>query len=270
MRTRVQIWLAVLLVAVAGGIGWQTLREREPVYQGKRLSAWLAQYGTNHWSSGRDGELDKQAETAIRRIGTNAVPRYLRIITTRESPLKKRLKAVVPKRWQDLVHWRSTYDYRFLGAYGLIALGPDAKAAVPALIALLKDKDPEVRYTAVFTLRCLGPVASDALPSLIECLKDPEFTVQSDALLGLGTIHQQPERVIPVLMEYLDKPPNPQHAAILRDDAISSLREFGAQAKPAIPTLLRLLHDEQEGIRADATNALIIIDPEAAAKAGVK
>ena len=41
MRNRVRIALAVLLVALVGGIIWQALREREPVYQGKRLSVWL-------------------------------------------------------------------------------------------------------------------------------------------------------------------------------------------------------------------------------------
>ena len=77
MRKRVYIALAVLLVMLAGVIAWQVLRLREPVYQGKRLSVWLVQYGTNHWSAGRNGELDKQAEAAIRHIGTNAIPTLL-------------------------------------------------------------------------------------------------------------------------------------------------------------------------------------------------
>ena len=62
-----------------------------------------------------------------------------------------------------------------------------------ALIALLNDKHPDVRYVSVFALRCLGPVASDALPSLIKCLDDPEFTVQDDAVMAPGTIrHEYP------------------------------------------------------------------------------
>jgi HEAT repeat protein len=86
----------------------------------------------------------------------------------------------------------------------------------------------------------------------------------------LGTIHQQPEQVIPILVEFLDKPQNPQHVLIIRSDAIWALREFGPQAKSAIPSLLRYLNDEDGGIRSHVTNALIAIDPEAAAKAGVK
>lgn len=37
MRKRVQIALAVLLVAILGMIMWQVVRLREPVYQGKPL-----------------------------------------------------------------------------------------------------------------------------------------------------------------------------------------------------------------------------------------
>ena len=66
MRKRVQIVLAVLLITVMGGIVWQVLREREPVYQGKRVSIWLDQYGTNHWSAGHGGELEKEARIALR------------------------------------------------------------------------------------------------------------------------------------------------------------------------------------------------------------
>ncbi len=41
MQKRVQVALAVLLVTLAGVSAWLGLREREPVYQGKRLSVWL-------------------------------------------------------------------------------------------------------------------------------------------------------------------------------------------------------------------------------------
>ena len=137
---------------------------------------------------------------------------------------------------------------------------------IAALIALLNDKHPDVRYVSVFALRCLGPVASDALPSLIKCLDDPEFTVQDDAVMGLGTIHQEAERVVPILIQFIEKHRTDQ---ILYRDAIDSLRMFGAQAKPAVPTLVGLLDSREENIRSAATSALKQIDPEAAAKAGV-
>jgi hypothetical protein len=269
MRKRVQIALAVVLVALVAAIAWQAMRLREPVYQGKPLSVWLRQYRFTH-VEGDGGELGKQTETAIRQIGTNAIPIYLGIITTRESALKLKLKALVPKRWLARFPMRSVYDFRFLGAYGLMALGAEAKPAVPVLIALLNDSNPDVRETAVFTLRSLGPVASDALPSVIKCVHDPSYSVQYHAIFGLGGIHQEAERVIPILVECLEQPPPPRYSVNLRHNALWSLSQFGAQAKPAVPSLLRLLNDSHASIRSDVTNALKAIDPEAAAKAGVK
>src|ERR1035437_715646 len=98
MRKRVHIALGVLLAALAGVIAWQAVREREPVYQGKPLSVWLRQYRVTH-TDGDGGELGKQTETAIRQIGTNAIPIYMGIITTKESALKLRLLTLVPSRW---------------------------------------------------------------------------------------------------------------------------------------------------------------------------
>jgi hypothetical protein len=273
MRKLVQIALAVSLVAIVGVIIWQVLREREPVYHGKRLSVWLVQYGTHHWSEGhwsvgRKGELEAKAENAIRQIGTNAIPTCLRIIATRDSPLLK-LVSRFPERWQPFYRL-STPEYQFQGAYGLIALGADAEPAVPALIAMLNDSHAEVKYAAVFALSSLGSLAEDALPSLIECLRPDEFAWQGGGILGLGEVHQEPQRVVRALVQLLDNPRNPQQTQRIHANVIMGLREFGAQAKPAVPSLLRLLNDADEGIRGQVTNALLTIDPEAAARAGVK
>ena len=49
--------------------------------------------------------------------------------------------------------------------------GPEAKAAVPALVELLHDEDERVQENAVSTLGHIGPEAILALPVLIEHLK---------------------------------------------------------------------------------------------------
>ena len=270
MRKRVQIALAVVLVALVSVVVWQLLRsqEREPVYQGKPLGFWLVQYGRNHWEA-RNGELDKRAEAAIRHIGTNAIPRYLKMMATRESPQKFTLMSLVPTRW--LARFPMNLDYyRFGGACGLIALGEDAKSSVPALTALLNDADPEVRHAALFALRYLGPEAADTQQWLIKCLKDPRFTMQGDAMLVLSELRQNPERAIPILVKFLDESKNTQNSLMTCANAIWLLGQFGPEAKPAVPSLLRLLDDAHEGIRFYATNALNQIDPEAAAKAVVE
>jgi len=45
-------------------------------------------------------------------------------------------------------------------------MGPDAKDAVPALVAALKDRDPSVRAAAAYALGQIGPDARSALKDL--------------------------------------------------------------------------------------------------------
>jgi HEAT repeat protein len=56
----------------------------------------------------------------------------------------------------------------------------------------------------------------------------------------------------------------------MRLSAMRGLGNFGPNAQQAIPALLQLLSDLDVAVRFTATNALKKIDPEAAAKAGVK
>ncbi len=91
MRKRVQIALAVLLVAVGGVVVWQMSRpqEREPVYQGKGLRTWLSEY---LWASvRRDGRTQDLAAGAVLQIGTNAVPILLNMLCKEDSALVSKL-----------------------------------------------------------------------------------------------------------------------------------------------------------------------------------
>jgi hypothetical protein len=235
----------VPLAAILGAVAVLRLHSREPVYEGKPLSTWLDQYASSHWSNRHD--LDQEAEVAIRHFGTSEIPTYLQMLSTRPSDFKMKLLARVPRAWVKYLHVPTTNDYelstdgiRRHGAYGLIALGPDARPAVPTLIALLTNKVDRVRYLTVFTIRCLGPIARDALPSVIKCLNDPDFTIRSDASAALGTIHEDPKHVVPILLDFLEKNrDNP----ILRDGTEFSLGQFGPQAESAVPALLKSLNN---------------------------
>ena len=61
---------------------------------------------------------------------------------------------------------------RNAAAYEISGLGPEAVAAVPALIEALKDSLEVVRYPVCVALREIGPGAIDAVPALTEALDD--------------------------------------------------------------------------------------------------
>jgi hypothetical protein len=266
-----KILLVALVIIGSVGLLWLVSRPREPIYQGRDLTFWLDQYGSNHWSN---TELDREAEFAIRHFGTNCIPAYLQMISTHPSSLTINFLARIPPRWSTRLHILSMSGYasklqllRRRGSCGLAALGADAKTAVPALITLLNDPHSDVRYVSVYTIRCLGPVARDALPSVIKCLNDPEFTVRDDAVAALGTLHEDPEKTVPLLIDFLDKNRNNQ---FLRQDALGALGQFGGQAASAVPAVRPFLNHEDSYTRQIASNVLWKIDPQAAAKLEVK
>jgi HEAT repeat protein len=112
----------------------------------------------------------------------------------------------------------------------------------------------------------LGPKAESAIPELIELAKDGNTPHALNSLVLLGNIHSQPQITIPAL-----------HAVLRAGDlnrcrlAAGALREFGPQAKSAVPALISLLQTTTNiGLKADFAGALLKIDPESAAKAGIK
>jgi hypothetical protein len=274
---KAKINLTLLAVAVLGVALLYSLRSGEPFYQGKPLRSWLEQFGTNHWSVAHGDDLDRQAEAALQHLGTNAVPIYLQWLTSRESPFKVKLLTLSQESWLAPFHVPSLAEYRVqvdkrktLGAYGFVALGAQAKPCVPALMDLYNDGDKRTRYLAVFALRCLGPAANAALPVMIACLKDAQADIRGEAATFLGEFQLQPEQSVRILMDFVEEHRAERINWFPNYDAIRSLAKFGAQARPAVPLLIALLNHPQQGIREAATNALKKIDPDAAANAGVK
>ena len=76
------------------------------------------------------------------------------------------------------------------GALGHI--GPAAKDAVPALTALLRDKDWGARFAAARALGGIGPPASNAVPALTQLLKDKDEDVRKAAAEALEKIKKKP------------------------------------------------------------------------------
>jgi HEAT repeat protein len=168
-------------------------------------------------------------------------------------------------------------DVRYSSAQTLGLIGPEAESAVPALIPLLTDSHfgPGVRVLAFEALGMIGPKAKAAMPALRNLLT----TNANDLYWGEKTavaiwrIDGDVTNTLPVLIQGLSQP-DPQE----RGEAIDVMAEMGPQAKAAVPVLLNELSQPTVPaiIATDAdsgqkiTNALKQIDPEAAAKAGVK
>jgi hypothetical protein len=119
MRKRVQIALAVVLVMLAGVTAWLGLREREPVYQGRRLSVWLEILHREKLA-----HLDDHAKQAIRHIGTNALPVLIERLRAHDTPLKQLIMKWTQKQAFVHFHFNSADERRPEAIWGYEALGP--------------------------------------------------------------------------------------------------------------------------------------------------
>jgi HEAT repeat protein len=73
-------------------------------------------------------------------------------------------------------------------AQALAHIGPEAKAAIPALTETLKDKDGSVRGFAAQALGNMGPEAKAAVPALTEATQSKNYFVRQSAVAALQKI----------------------------------------------------------------------------------
>ena len=118
----------------------------------------------------------------------------------------------------------------------------------------------------VSALGGIGPAASNVVPFLLGAMTNPgPHYLPDSSFRALGQIHAYPEQVVPLMIKFLkDADVN------VRNRAITNLRLFGPDAKSAVPALIESLSDQVGYVQTNAARALKVIDPEAAAKAGIK
>jgi HEAT repeat protein len=293
---------ALALVAVAVAVAWPW-SSGEPFYNGKQLSFWLQAYGLpggRRLSQPAAGPSQAEADEAVRGIGTNAIPELLRMLVYRRSPLLAPLLQAA-----EMLHFRQArntieYERNHEALGGLRALGEKAAGATPELIKLY-DSHPDAfsRQFIVMALGIIGSNAKEGVPVVLRATTNASPVVRIDATAALGYIRADPARVVPVLILCLR-----DTNVDVRRNAISSLEQFGQEAKSATPALLQLLRDEKYDPAAAprpakyrsgpisvemgppatrggpfgppfdlggaAAAALWEIDPDAAAKAGLK
>jgi HEAT repeat protein len=146
--------------------------------------------------------------------------------------------------------------------------------SVPLLIQLLKRKGAASRIAGAAGLAELGPAASAAIPILIANMKEAIATkkrtaegIGSSTAVALGKIsprspepHAMSKDVIAVLTDALKS-----RAFGIRLPSIKALGDFGPEASVAIPALREQLNDRADLIKEAAKSALAKIEPQSKA-----
>jgi HEAT repeat protein len=147
---------------------------------------------------------------------------------------------------------------------GFEILGADAQQAVPALIKIYEQHNsPLLPDYASLALIAIGPEA--AIPLFVRDTGSSNLIVREGAVMALWNVYTEPRLIVPALAKLLsDTNINVRYAAA------RGIQHFGTNAQQAAPALVPMLSDPDTRIRRAAAIALKAIDPEAAAKAGVK
>ncbi len=138
-----------------------------------------------------------------------------------------------------------------LGLYG-----PEAKAAIPELIAALADREGDVRDRVIQTLIRVGP---DALPALLKALHHDAPLVRSgtwQVVVGMGPAAR------PLLPDVVAVLRDPKEDADGRQAAAGAVAAMGLEGKVAIPALLEVLKGTDDAVRSAAALALSVVGTE--------
>jgi HEAT repeat protein len=99
-------------------------------------------------------------------------------------------------------------------------------------------------------------IADEAVPGLLELLNDPDPEVRTRAACTLGKIRRHPGQVVPALIPVLnDEVPN------VRWHAAFALSQFGQDAKLAIPAFQKQIADRGSPIAAFCADTIQKIEP---------
>jgi HEAT repeats len=163
---------------------------------------------------------------------------------------------------------------RDLAVYVLGRKGAAVSNMVPALIPLLSSSEEgrsgtvRVRAGTAQALGRIGPVASNTIPALMNLTKSDDTFTRLSAAAGLWRISSDQNLGLPIIIKELPTLDDDSG----RFEVISYLAEMGPRAKAVFPMLVKeqsrplLLTNYHTVI----PYALKAIDPEAAAKLGVK
>jgi HEAT repeat protein len=266
---------------------------KEPSYNGRSLSSWLEEWGKSY------NDRTNHATIAIRAIGSNGLPILVADLSKEESPHKRKFwriaGKVVPKEWNPIDR---DINRSVTAAEAINLLGVEAKTAFPTLTNLfssrlhclpaamglagighegvavllqaLTNQDWVHRHSAA---TALGEARSDldrVVPALLQIVKIGGHKEEDSLLRGaagsaLVRVHKEPDLVVPVFSEFLTNAD-----ANTRVWGASLLYGFGADAKAAVPLLLKARNDANSDVRETVGAALKEIDPKAAADAGLK
>jgi HEAT repeat protein len=266
--------------------------DRDPVYQGKRLSEWLRAHEIPHTSDERDAAAD-----AIRHLGTNAVPCLANWVSYEPWEWTVRLQGILSGRRLSYLRLREESQQRLAwdSMWGFNILGPVASSAIPELNRVANDPSRnESRFRAI---RALGYIGKETFASLLEIAEGQDNRSRQEAAIEIVDLYRAGVDIEPavpslLLIDHATAQFQKAHPGLdlyfassslwerptvfasyltnclhhtnstVRFEAVERLGWARAYAALTVPALRKSLEDPDVLVREEVTNALHRIAPE--------
>jgi HEAT repeat protein len=170
----------------------------EPEYMAQPLSFWITALESP------DLHLQSQASNLLVEIATKdprVIPALCQSVKNgstaaaevlgRIGPVGDRTNEVVTVLVESVKDKKHITSARLASAKALPRLGPPAKAALPTLLAMLKDDDPNMRAQAAETLGRIPGVRKEVTAPLQEATKDHVLVVRNTAKEALEKLEAE-------------------------------------------------------------------------------
>ena len=144
----------------------------------------------------------------------------------------------------------------------LVDLGPDARAAIPALAEAIQDENLSVGLKAA---EALGKIGKPAIPALTKALQSKNDAIRRLAAEGLSAAGPNAKGAVPILAELLrDKSCSTE----TKQSVVAALAKIGPAAQPATSALIAAIQEpkQDDAIRRNASAALVHIGEPAVAE----
>jgi len=186
---RFRIWLGASLGIVVVAPWIYRLLDREPVYNGRKISDWLAVIARE-----RVFENEGEAFDALRDAGPEVVPYLIDTLKSKRSRSDAIYNRVLEKLPEGLQHrlppWRDPGYMRGKAQALLQIISPAGKqAAIPPLLQLFESPDFELREIVAEALTTFGTNSKPAVPKLLGYITNSDWGLRANArqvLVGIG------------------------------------------------------------------------------------
>ncbi len=189
----------IRIVLVLGFLAYAVFRDKEPSYQGRKLSDWIGavyaadvKFRAQNPGYAQDHATDLEWQTAghaVKQMAPEAIPFLLRWAQADDSPLRQKLYGWLGRHPSFLFGTRNAAHRHDMAFYGFMLLGNEINSDKAVLVRLTYSADSRIRFWALVMLDGSHPDRDTFLPVLWRLLHDPDQHVQGLAKLDLHSLY---------------------------------------------------------------------------------